>query len=71
MQKNRKFVYFFGGGKAEGKASMRGSLGGKGAGLHEMMRIGIPGPPDSPSPRKFVRIITHMAVVTLNTSRSM
>ena len=45
MQKNRKFVYFFGGGKAEGKASMRASLGGKGAGLHEMTRIGVPVPP--------------------------
>jgi pyruvate, orthophosphate dikinase len=45
MAKNTKFVYSFGGGKAEGKASMRDILGGKGAGLHEMTRIGVPVPP--------------------------
>ena len=45
MPKTIKFVYFFGGGKAEGKASMRNLLGGKGAGLHEMTRIGVPVPP--------------------------
>src|SRR5688572_22741816 len=42
---NNKFVHFFGGGKAEGRASMRDLLGGKGAGLHEMTRIGVPVPP--------------------------
>src|SRR5512145_1792202 len=45
MPKNNKCVYFFGGGKAEGKAEMRDLLGGKGAGLHEMTRIGAPVPP--------------------------
>jgi pyruvate,orthophosphate dikinase len=45
MAKKNKYVYFFGGGKAEGKASMRELLGGKGAGLHEMTRIGVPVPP--------------------------
>ncbi|MEK6614078.1 MAG: PEP/pyruvate-binding domain-containing protein, partial [Candidatus Binatota bacterium] len=45
MARGRKFVYFFGGGKAEGKAGMRELLGGKGAGLHEMTRIGVPVPP--------------------------
>jgi pyruvate, orthophosphate dikinase len=45
MPRNNKLVYFFGGGKAEGKASMRELLGGKGAGLHEMTRIGVPVPP--------------------------
>jgi pyruvate,orthophosphate dikinase len=45
MPKTIKFVYFFGGGKAEGKASLRDLLGGKGAGLHEMTRIGVPVPP--------------------------
>ena len=45
MAKARKFVYSFGAGKAEGKASMRELLGGKGAGLHEMTRIGVPVPP--------------------------
>ena len=34
--KNQKFVYFFGGGKAEGNESMKNLLGGKGANLAEM-----------------------------------
>jgi len=37
--------YFFGGGKADGNASMRDLLGGKGAGLAEMSRAKIPVPP--------------------------
>jgi len=45
MPKTQKFIYFFGGGKAEGSAKMRDLLGGKGAGLHEMTRIGVPVPP--------------------------
>lgn len=45
MRKGKRYVYFFGGGKAEGKATMRELLGGKGAGLHEMTRIGSPVPP--------------------------
>jgi len=45
MAKQKKYVYSFGGGKAQGKATMRGLLGGKGAGLHEMTRVGIPVPP--------------------------
>ena len=40
-----KWVYSFGLGKAEGKGSMRELLGGKGAGLAEMSRIGLPVPP--------------------------
>ncbi|MCD4779282.1 MAG: pyruvate, phosphate dikinase [Candidatus Omnitrophica bacterium] len=40
-----KYVYFFGGGKAEGKAQMKELLGGKGANLAEMSRIGVPVPP--------------------------
>ncbi|MBN1825303.1 MAG: pyruvate, phosphate dikinase [Candidatus Eisenbacteria bacterium] len=39
--KKRKMVYFFGDGKAEGRADMRNLLGGKGANLAEMNRIGI------------------------------
>ena len=39
-----KFVYFFGGGKAEGTGKMRDLLGGKGAGLAEMTNIGLPVP---------------------------
>src|SRR5499427_8496464 len=40
-----KWVYAFGGGKAEGRAAMRNLLGGKGAGLAEMAQLGLPVPP--------------------------
>ena len=40
----KKYVYFFGGGKAEGKADMKNLLGGKGANLAEMSNLGIPVP---------------------------
>ncbi len=40
-----KFVYTFGDGKAEGNATMRELLGGKGANLAEMSSIGVPVPP--------------------------
>jgi pyruvate,orthophosphate dikinase len=40
-----KWVFSFGDGKAEGKASMKALLGGKGANLAEMSRIGLPVPP--------------------------
>ncbi len=40
-----KYVYFFGGGKADGNIKMKDILGGKGAGLAEMTNIGIPVPP--------------------------
>ena len=40
-----KPYYFFGAGKADGDAAMRDLLGGKGAGLAEMSRIGVPVPP--------------------------
>jgi pyruvate, orthophosphate dikinase len=39
-----KYVYFFGAGKADGDGEMKDSLGGKGAGLAEMTRIGLPVP---------------------------
>jgi len=38
-------IFFFGKRKADGNAKMRELLGGKGAGLHEMTRIGVPVPP--------------------------
>jgi len=41
----KKWVYFFGAGKAEGDGANRALLGGKGAGLAEMSRIGLPVPP--------------------------
>ena len=40
-----KFVYFFGGGKADGRAGMKELLGGKGANLAEMAGLGLPVPP--------------------------
>ena len=40
-----KYVYFFGAGKADGEGKMRALLGGKGANLAEMTRIGLPVPP--------------------------
>ena len=40
-----KYVYFFGNGKAEGAATMKNLLGGKGANLAEMTSIGLPVPP--------------------------
>ncbi|WP_461255297.1 pyruvate, phosphate dikinase [Treponema sp. R80B11-R83G3] len=42
---NKKNVYFFGKGKAEGDAKMKSILGGKGANLAEMTNLGIPVPP--------------------------
>jgi len=42
---NNKNVYFFSNGKAEGKAAMKDTLGGKGANLAEMTNLGIPVPP--------------------------
>src|SRR5579872_4297442 len=40
-----KYVYFFGGGKADGNGKMKDVLGGKGAGLAEMTNAGLPVPP--------------------------
>jgi pyruvate,orthophosphate dikinase len=42
---SKKWVYFFGNGKAEGKGTDKELLGGKGAGLAEMTNISIPVPP--------------------------
>ncbi|MBI1820078.1 MAG: pyruvate, phosphate dikinase [Nitrospirae bacterium] len=44
-KKKKKYVYFFGEGKAEGKGNMKDLLGGKGAGLAEMTNLGIRVPP--------------------------
>lgn len=41
----KKYVYFFGNGKAEGDKDMKYILGGKGANLAEMTNLGIPVPP--------------------------
>ncbi|MFP4141035.1 MAG: pyruvate, phosphate dikinase [Phycisphaerae bacterium] len=43
-KKKSKYVYFFGGGKADGKSAMKELLGGKGANLAEMSSLGLPVP---------------------------
>src|SRR5215470_13323960 len=40
-----RYVFFFGGGKADGHGKMKDELGGKGAGLAEMTNAGLPVPP--------------------------
>src|SRR5881227_3127591 len=45
MAKSRKYVYFFGAGKADGNRNMKDLLGGKGSGLAEMTNAGLPVPP--------------------------
>src|SRR5881296_901317 len=40
-----RYVYYFGDGHADGSGTMKALLGGKGANLHEMTRIGLPVPP--------------------------
>ncbi|MBN2571632.1 MAG: pyruvate, phosphate dikinase [Ignavibacteriales bacterium] len=44
QMKSQKYVYFFGGKKADGKAEMKNLLGGKGANLAEMVNINLPVP---------------------------
>ena len=44
MAKAKKYVYFFGAGKADGRADLKELLGGKGANLAEMTSLGIPVP---------------------------
>jgi pyruvate,orthophosphate dikinase len=44
-QASNKWVYDFGGGASDGDASMKNLLGGKGANLAEMARLGLPVPP--------------------------
>mgnify|MGYP000582620330 CR=1 FL=1 len=41
---DKKYVYYFGAGEAEGNAEMKNLLGGKGANLAEMANLGIPVP---------------------------
>src|SRR5450432_4442603 len=43
--KSSRYVYYFGDGKADGGGHMKPLLGGKGANLAEMTRIGLPVPP--------------------------
>src|SRR3954466_4746723 len=45
MATKQKYVYSFGGGKADGSGKMKDLLGGKGAGLAGMSSAGVPVPP--------------------------
>jgi len=45
MKTSHKYVYFFGSGKADGNAKMKNLLGGKGANMAEMVKLGMPVPP--------------------------
>ena len=45
MDTEKKYIYFFGNGKADGTGTMKDLLGGKGAGLAEMTNTGVPVPP--------------------------
>jgi pyruvate,orthophosphate dikinase len=45
MATEKKYIYFFGKGKADGTGTMKDLLGGKGAGLAEMTNAGVPVPP--------------------------
>ncbi len=55
-----KYVYFFGGGHADGNGKMKDELGGKGAGLAEMTNAGLPVPPgftiQTEACREFMRV---------------
>lgn len=43
--KKTKYIYAFGGGRSDGRATMKNLLGGKGANLAEMASLGLPVPP--------------------------
>ena len=61
-----KYVYFFGGGSADGNGKMKEVLGGKGAGLAEMTNVGLPVPPgftiQTEACREFMRGAVNPAV---------
>jgi pyruvate,orthophosphate dikinase len=54
-----QMVYSFGGGRAEGDARMAALLGGKGANLHEMSRLGLPVPPGFTLTTEVCRLYTR------------
>jgi hypothetical protein len=60
ISSSAKYVYLFGNKKTDGDGSMKPLLGGKGANLAEMTRIGLPVRPVSPSPPRFALIITKI-----------
>jgi pyruvate,orthophosphate dikinase len=55
-----KWVYTFGAGKAEGAASMKNLLGGKGANLAEMSSLGLPVPPGFTIPTEVCNVFYEL-----------
>src|SRR5437764_5261560 len=66
-----KFVYTFGGGKADGNGKMKDVLGGKGAGLAEMSNAGLPVPPGFTIQTEACREYMRMGHVSEEVDRQM
>src|SRR6202451_1659690 len=66
-----KYVYSFGGGKADGHGKMKDDLGGKGAGLAEMTNAGLPVPPGFTIQTKACREYMRQQAVSSNVDRQM
>src|SRR5438445_8844784 len=66
-----KYVYSFGGGKADGDGKMKDVLGGKGAGLAEMTNAGLPVPPGFTIQTEACREYMRMGHVSQEVDRQM
>ena len=66
-----KYVYFFGGGKADGNGKMKDVLGGKGAGLAEMTNAGLPVPPGFTIQTEACREYMRLGRVSADVDRQM
>src|SRR5256886_3096443 len=66
-----KYVYFFGGGKADGNGKMKDELGGKGAGLAEMTNASLPVPPGFTIQTEACREYMRMGHVSEEVDRQM
>jgi pyruvate,orthophosphate dikinase len=66
-----KYVYFFGGGKADGNGKMKDVLGGKGAGLAEMTNAGLPVPPGFTIQTEACREYMRLNAVSRDVDRQM
>src|SRR5437016_1293574 len=69
--KTSQYVYFFGGGKADGNGNMKDVLGGKGAGLAEMTNAGLPVPPGFTIQTEACREWMHTRAVSPDVDRQM
>src|SRR5580704_17907692 len=66
-----QYVYFFGGGKADGNGKMKDELGGKGAGLAEMTYAGLPVPPGFTIQTEACREYMRQSAVSSDVDRQM